>query len=185
MSELPQPSGFAGLANLASASGLDLTTVSTEYPILEPGVYPFNIVKAYYDRTKDKKGELLVVELVTTQPVNDKSGQPVGPGYKQTHRISLTPTEKMDAKMILQNVAQLLEGVFGEERKKIDLGNFDIAMLVNQSVLCRVATQPERDGFPESTRIQRFVKKSEAGQGHSAPSEPDHRVHPTHYQPGI
>lgn len=171
-----QPAGLSGLSALAGVSGLDLSTVSTDYPILQPGVYPFNIQKAYYDKSKpvqvtdpstgeshEHVSELIKLELVTTQPVNDKNGQPVGPGYKLNKSIALTPTDKMDVRMILGNVAQLLEAVFGEEeRKKIDLGSFDVAMLTNQPVLVRVATAPEKDGYPEKTQVSRFVKK-EAG----------------------
>lgn len=181
MSEDPtfQPAGLSGLSALAGVSGLDLSTVSTDYPILQPGIVPFLIQKAYYDKSKPKQvtdpttgethnhvSELIMLELVTTQPVNDKSGQPVGPGYKLTHRLALTPTDKMDVRMILGNVAQLLEAVFGEEeRKKIDLGSFDVAMLTNQPVLVRVATAPEKDGYPEKTQVSRFVKKEASKTG--------------------
>lgn len=173
MSEtLIQPRGLGALANFEN---LDLTTVSTDYPVLESGINTFTIVNAKNELTKDKTGEMLVLELRLDHPSRDKHGKEVPAGYKHTHRIGLTPTFEPDPNgqpdyskpkrtpdNIVGDVAVLLEAIYGEEgRKSIlpNIGNFDMANLVNQKVTVRTAIAPEKNGYPESTKIQRFIKK--------------------------
>lgn len=170
METLSQPLGLGQLSNFAD---LDLSTVSTDYPILESGIYPWNIGKASYEISKDKKSEMMVLELHTVAPAKDKHGKEVPAGYKLTHRIGLTPSYKLDAngqpivdqpvrtpEMIMRDVASMLDGVFGEAaRKTINLQAFDINSLVNQQIMGRTSISPEKDGYPEQTRLSRFVKK--------------------------
>lgn len=167
MSEtLTQPRGLGSLSNFEN---LDLTTVSTDYPVLESGIREFLIANVKNELTKDKLGEMLVLDLKTTQVARDKHGKDVPAGYKITHRIGLTPTfdkstgeAKRTADNIVKDIAVLLEAVYGEEGRKAilpNIGTFDTANLVNQHIMCKTSIDPEKDGYPEQTRVQRFIKK--------------------------
>lgn len=186
----PQPlvGGIAGLGALANFENLDLSSVSTDYPVLEAGLYLWLINKAYYTKSKDQKSEMLRLELATVNAARDKTGKEVPAGYKLTHNIGLTPsfekfpgTEDDDhskplrtPEMIMRDVASLLDAVFGEpSRKRIVLAEFDVASLVNQRIMARTTVAEEKNGFPESTRITRFIKSaagSSAASGQSTAS---------------
>jgi len=147
------------LGELQSLQDLDLTTVNTDYPVLQPGIYPWMIKSAEIKDTNDKKGKLLVIGLELMVDAVDKNGAAVTAGFKHTHRIGLTPTDKRTGEMIGRDVALLLDAVFGEEgRKSIKLAAFNIETLVNQQITTKTAVQPEKDGYAESTSV-RFVKK--------------------------
>lgn len=158
---------LAALGALQNLGGLNLTDISTDYPVLQPVHHQFTITEIKVEPTKSNPNNLMMVITVeTSNPALDKDGKEVKPGYKLTHRIGLTPTTddngkvKRSPEMIFRDIATLLDAVFGETvRKSIDLATFDAETLVGQSFTCLTSIE-KSDQYGEQTRLARFIKKA-------------------------
>ena len=135
---------------------VDLSSVDTDYQVLAPGSYRMRISECKKEATK-KGGEQLVIKL-TLEDSNalDTKGKPVVIGYALTHRIGLTLSEKYTSDMRAKSLKNVMESF-----KPTATGSFgDPASYLGEIAIVRTKVEPEKDGFPESTRVSKFFPVS-------------------------
>lgn len=139
--------------------GADLTGIEREaYPVLEPGSYLCKIVECKTDKTKDGKGQVLVVTFATEGNAKSVEGKDVPIGYKITHRVGLTPTEKYPIKRVLEGLAEIRQGCFGLTAQ----GSFgDPAQYIGQAVTIKTKVEKDKDGkYADRTGVSKILPKS-------------------------
>src|ERR1041385_995658 len=101
---------------LRSPDPLDfnINDVDTARPRVPAAVYEFQVDKARVEQNKAKNGELLILDLKPTQPLQATSGETIQ-SFALIHRISLTPTENYPVDSIKRNLASFFKaaGVAG------------------------------------------------------------------------
>lgn len=130
----------------------DLSSVDTSMPILAADVYDLKIHEAKVAPNNEGTGQVLKLALKTTKDAQSKSGENINAGFPIFHNIGLSPTEKYTKDMIKKNVASFLEAVGAGMTLN------PVERLIGRNVRAKVTIQPERDQYPESNRIGRFVK---------------------------
>ena len=134
----------------------DLTTVSTEYPVLAAGTYQFKVASAICGPNKTQTGHTLTIEATLEAPAYDNNGNAVMPGYKMTHRTGLTVTEKYDNLAIAKYLATLQDAILGT---RVPLAQFDTDLLIGQTFTATTKIAPEQNGYAEKAEFGKFIKK--------------------------
>ena len=99
---------------------LDLANVDTSFPVLRHGLYELVVKEASVEKTAAGDGEMLVLQLATTQPAKDVKGNTLNPGTILFHRVGLKPTDKYDYLAIVKNVARVTQAMKPQVSMKAD-----------------------------------------------------------------
>lgn len=151
---------------LNSLADTDLTTVSTKYPVIKPGQYPWLVKESVVaPLKKDPSKSMLTLKLeLQGDAIDNNVEKPsaIPPGYVLTHNITLDPSEKRTKDMIVRDICSLIDAAYGEEYRKAlgSLANFDTDQLVGQIVVAKTGVQAEDAEFPERANIARFIAKA-------------------------
>src|SRR2546421_10633646 len=100
---------------------LDLASVDTSFPVLRPGLYELVVKEASVEKTAAGDGEMLVLQLATTQPAKDVKGNTLNPGTILFHRVGLKLTDKYDHMAIVKNVARFTQALKPQVSMKADV----------------------------------------------------------------
>lgn len=146
---------MSDITNLLNA---DLTSVSTDYPVLPEDVYNVSITKMEAVKTKDGSKDLLEIVVSLDQPAKDREGKPVSAGHQVTDRFSLTPTDKYPVEKIQGRLKQIMESVQGKGAS----GAFGNPSDYNgQKVVVKLGVEIDATGqYPDKNRISRFIPKN-------------------------
>lgn len=143
---------------LRNPDGLDFNIADqdTARPRLPAAVYEFEIADPKKEPTKDKKGELLTMQLKTTKDHTAITGEPIKTGFTVFHRISLTTTPRYPVESIKRNLASLFKaaGMSGSAKAILD----QPAMLQGKKVQAKVTVKAETEQYPESNEVQYFIE---------------------------
>lgn len=152
---------------LESLADTDLTSVSTKYPVIKPGQYPWLVKESTVGPIKkDPTKKMLTLKLELQGDAIDnraENPQPIPPGYVLSHNVTLDPSEKRTKDMIVRDLCSIIDAAWGEEYRKTQLGslaNFDTDSLVGQLVVAKTGVQAEDQEFPERATIARFIAKA-------------------------
>ena len=166
---------IGALGALQQSGGLDLSTVETSYPrIQSPSIGNFLVKESVIEYAKtnqqeDQSKPVWVLKLETLFPATSTEGKPLEPGFKATKRILLyttppNPEKKSEGRttdMVLRDVSEALDGLFGEKfRKAADLNTLDLSVAKDQHVQFKISVRPEANGFAEQNEF-RFVRKAD------------------------
>lgn len=156
------PINLLNILGASAESDLDLTSVSTKYPVIANNtILPMVINEVEVAPGKnDTSKHNLRLKLATVAPVNDTQGKPIAPGHALSHYISLTPTEKRSRDNVLRDIKGLLEAAYGDGANAVNLNMFDFTSLLGVQVTVRVSVQAETAENAEQNRV-RFIKKAE------------------------
>lgn len=139
-------------------SGLDFNIADqdTSRPRLPAAVYEFEVANPQVEPTKDRKGQLLAMQLKTTKDNPAITGEVIKTGFTLYHRISLTPTPKYTIENIRRNLASFFKAAGMSGSAKAILSQ--PAMLVGKKVQAKVSVRAETEQYPESNEIQYFIE---------------------------
>lgn len=133
--------------------------VDTSFPRLNPRVYRMTIRDPEVAESKNKPGAfLLVMKLETTEEAKDTRGEVLHKGFKFTHRVSITASEKRDNEAIKRDLATILQCALGDASKGMKIRAFlDNPKIIDGKIVdVKVGLQKETDEFPESNTA-RFI----------------------------
>lgn len=153
------------MGTLNNLAGVDLTQVSTKYPVIAVGIYPWRISESKVEPTKsDPNKNKLALKLELEGTALDKNDQPLQPGYALSKDITLTPSDKRTTQMIVRDICEVIDAAYGETFRKGlgSLENFDTDMLQGQVVMAKTAIDPENGQWPEKAVLARFIAKDES-----------------------
>src|SRR2546421_9854692 len=147
---------------------LVLASVDTSFPVLQPGLYELVVKEASVEKTAAGDGEMLVVQLATTQPSRDVKGNTLNPGTVLFHRVGLKPTDKYDHLAIVKNVARVTQAMKPQVSMKADsiFNGFNSACkaFVGRLLTAKIETMPagvdKKSGrsLPPTNAISQFEK---------------------------
>lgn len=146
---------------------MDLNTVETSLPVLKPGTYECRIAVSEIEQPTDPaKAASWHLRLETVGPATDVDGKPVDPGHPFFTQCQLAPTGKATMKMVVQNIAQVVQAL----RPRID-GQITLPidpwhkMVEGKVVRVEVESLPRRENpkapgsfFNATNRVARFYK---------------------------
>lgn len=101
---------------------MDLNTIETKLPIIVSGIYECRITKSEIQQSENQsKSPAWKLTLETTAPVQSVPSAEgkvvtVEPGHPLFMQTQLRPTGKSTMKMVVQNIAQIVQGL----RPRID-----------------------------------------------------------------
>lgn len=107
----------------AMLASTNLNDVDTSYPVLQGGVYEFEVKSASKETSERTGGEYLLFQCALLTPdAVDINGNAISPGYSLRHMISLTPSEKQLMKKseeeckqdAIKSVCQFLDALMSE-----------------------------------------------------------------------
>ena len=138
-----------------------LKDVRTEYPVLEPGLYPARIVTVTQEPNSKNTGNNLILELLfldATLPLHH-GGEIPNQGLKLKFYVSLAPTEKYDPRV---NLARLYDAIGLDRDAQLTTED-----LQNVCVVAKVKYNPARDdaatgkSYSESNSVDMLIHVGE------------------------
>jgi hypothetical protein len=132
----------------------DQTDTSTALPLLPPDEYPLAVVKVECVRNSKDTGDVVKVQLKTTEDTVSVTGEPVKAGFPLFHTISITPTADYPMSSINRALAN-----FQKDGCGFMTGAFHpLDRYVGKVVRAKVKIQKGNEDYPDdSNKIQRFV----------------------------
>ena len=135
-----------------------MSSVDTSYPVLAASMIEMQIVEAKVEPgKKNPDSQILVIVLATLAENPDHKGGVVPAGYKLTHRIGLTETDKYTKDMLLKNLAVLQDAALGQ---RIPLDQFDTDILLDKNMTVKTKVVAATDEFPEKSEVARLIPKA-------------------------
>lgn len=161
------------MAKLDNLAGVDLSEVSTKYPVIQVGVYAWRITESKVIPVKSDPTRSqweLKLELESSGAIDNKD-QPIQKGYVLTHRVGLSPTDKRTNEMIVRDVCTVIDACWGEDFRKSlgSLDEFDTDTVQGQVAMAKTSIDPEDAQYPEKARIARFIAKDQSA---TIPNDP-------------
>ena len=130
----------------------DQSDTSTAMPILPPDEYRLQIVKIEQVRNKADTGNVLKVNLKTTEDTIAVGGEPVKAGFPIFHNISITPTADYLQSSINRSLKALMVAAGFETGAFYPLDRY-----TGKVVRAKVKVQAATAEWEESNKISRFV----------------------------
>src|ERR1035437_7278847 len=136
---------------LSSLDSLDLTNVSTGFPVIPAGLYEVSVNEIKIEPNKKGTGHNLNAKLALTQPATAIDGKVVNPGYSLFHTISLVETDKYKPASSLAAFKECFTGTKS--------GTFmPVSQYIGNTGSVRVSVETT-DAYGTQNRIAKFVKK--------------------------
>lgn len=144
----------------AQLDNIDLSTVSTSFPMLAAGLQEVNVAEVKIEPQKaPKTGKNLKIKLTLVNPAVDIEGKTVNAGFPLFDTVSLTKTFKDDGSVKYDPTPKL--ALFKEVVTGSKDGTFmPLEQYIGKSCLVQVSFVPAQGEFGPQNRIQRYVKPS-------------------------
>lgn len=136
--------------------------VDTSFPLLKAKLRKMEIENVELTHKKDDEAvRMLNITLKTLEDEESVSGPVLYAGAKGFTTIVLTPTGKLDQKMINRTLASFMQAADGA-KTPIKMSDFlkDISMFNGRNVMVKTSIQEEKDGYPARNNF-RFVPPGE------------------------
>lgn len=150
---------------------LDLNSVDTSLPLLQPGVYKLQIVDSIVEPNSAGDGHIWRLRLETTEPATGMRDEQLPARFPIFTVLSLTPKGNATQEMIARNVASVVQALTPPLEERVPVrAIFDgswpevARKFVGRYVEARVGVQPERTDertgrrFAAQNTIDRFIK---------------------------
>ena len=164
--DMPLPAGGGeAQAPVDSSDPFDVPAgdTDTDFPLLAQGVKTLEITEVSKDESKKTPGTfMLTMVLKTMEEYEDTKGDTLSKGYPVYHRITITPSEKRDAKRISKDIAILLKAIGRPQLTPRQVIN-DPNLLVGGIANCKVIVTKETDEFPSANAIKAFIPPEDSG----------------------
>ena len=128
---------------------VDLTNTDTSFPLLEPGMYKFSVVKVEAVENKKKTGDNIKIELKLEQTAKSTKGEEIQAGFPIFDTISMVKTEKYDPK---RKLAQFQEVALGAKGPFAPLDRY-----LGKEVYAKIKVEDSED-YGEQNRVNLYVK---------------------------
>jgi hypothetical protein len=140
---------------------MDLATVDTSRQLLAKGLYDLRVTKAEIEPSSGTPPiDVLKLELASTAPASSDKGETLDPGVPVYHTCSLAPSGKATVKMVVQNVASIVQAA-GLTGVTVAGARLWFKQLEGRNLRCRVDLRPEqtKDGrtFQPRNEIKEFI----------------------------
>lgn len=149
----------------------DLNTIETTLPIVTPGIYELRITKSeIINLNESTKVPSWKLTMETTAPTSTVDGKPVDPGHPIFSQTQLAPTGKATQKMVVQNVAQIVQALRPRLDGAISMGSVTDPIpwhkqAEGRMIRVRVEALPARENpknpgqfFRATNQISEFLK---------------------------
>lgn len=125
--------------------------IDTSMPRLSAGIYELEIIEAKVEPSKDGAKQNLNVTFQTIKEASSSDGDKIGQGYRIYRTFTLSPTEKLTGKQIVDGIAQVAQSARKNVKVKQILDTPEV--MKGWITVAKVTIQPERDGYPERNNI--------------------------------
>lgn len=150
---------------------MDLNAIETSLPVVRGDIYELRIAKSEIVKPEDPaKAPAWRLTMETTAPTVDINGKPVDPGHPIFTQTQLKPTGKATMKMVVQNLAAIVQAlkprldgniVMGTDADPIPWHNLTVGRLVRVRVNALPAREnPKVPGqmFRATNQVDEFFK---------------------------